>query len=308
MRILSICVVRDEHDIIQETITCALEWSDRIFVLDNGSTDGTWEQLQEFAARNSEISLVGRELGAFRDELRGEVYSMCRHEADPGDWWCWLDADEFYIDDPRTFLKRIPPRFGFVRSATFNYYFTDRDLAAYERDPESWLRRPVQDRLRYYENNWSEGRFVRHRADLRWAGKIWPPNRGRIHRRRIRLKHFQYRSPEQIARRLEIRQPQFNIFRHESAVALAVPTADADYRWVRDWLRHLSKGKATWRDRIREAALCQYDAGDGLLVLREDLMPRLPPRLLDIARASLQASQFGTLVLQPYTAWRRRRS
>ena len=306
MKIFSLCVVRDECDVIEETLVSALRWSDRIFILDNGSTDGTWELLLALASRHAKISLIGRELGPFRDELRGEVYMRCRSEAVRGDWWCRLDADEFYIDDPRAFLDGVPSQFGFVRSATLNYYFTDRDLIEYTVDPTNWLRRPVQARLRYYQNNWSEGRFVRHHTDLRWDGHIWPPNRGRIHRDRIRLKHFQYRSPEQIERRLAIRQRQANIFRHESAIIMPVPRPGDGRDWVNGWLKHASIGKATWRDRIRDASQCDYDAGDGRFVLREELMPPLPSRSLDMIRASLQASRLGTLILQPYMSWRYR--
>lgn len=306
MKVFSICVVRDECDVIEETLLAALRWSARIFILDNGSTDGTWELLQALASRHAQIHVVGRELGAFRDELRGEVYAQCRSEAAPGDWWCRLDADEFYIDDPRTFLAGVPSRFGFVRSATLNYYFTDRDFAEYTRDPTGWLRCPVQARLRYYQNNWSEGRFVRHHTDLRWVGHIWPPNRGRIHRARIRLKHFQYRSPEQIRRRLAIRQRQTDIFMHEAATILATPNPGDGHGWVSEWLKRASFGTATWRDRIRDATQCDYDAADGRFVLRDDLMPPLPSRSLDLIRASLQASRLGTWILQPYMSWRHR--
>jgi hypothetical protein len=217
-----------------------------------------------------------------------------------------LPNASYFYDDPRDFLSRVPRKFGFIRSATFNYYFTDRDLAAYERNPDAWLARPVRDRLRYYENNWSEGRFVRHKSNLRWANNIWPPNRGRIYRDRIRLKHFQYRSPEQITRRLSIRQPQSNVFQHEAGKAMATPASGANHRWVEEWLRQSDRSKATWRDRIRSANSCKYDAGDGQLVLQEELMPRLPNPALDIIRALLQASQIGNLILKPYTAWRDR--
>lgn len=43
MKIFSICCVRGENDIVGETLKAALDWSDQIFVFDNGSTDGTWE-------------------------------------------------------------------------------------------------------------------------------------------------------------------------------------------------------------------------------------------------------------------------
>ncbi len=306
MRILSICIVRDEADIIAETLRSAARWSDRIYVLDNGSTDGTWEILQQVALEVPGVRLLGRQEGPFREEMRGEVFAKVRAEARPGDWWCRLDADEIYIDDPKQFLARVPSGFGFVRSATFNFYFTDRDLAEYTRDPVAWLRRPVQERLRYYQNNWSEGRFVCHRSDLRWVGHIWPPNRGRIHRERIRLRHFQYRSPEQIARRLVIRQPQPGSFRHESSRTLAVPRPGDGRDWVFAWMKRAPMEPATWKDRIRDASSCDHDEGDGNLTSRDDLMPALPPPALDAIRAGLQATRLGTLLLRPYMAWRHR--
>ncbi len=307
MRIICICVVRDEVDVIAETLRAAMRWSDRILVLDNGSTDGTWEVLQDLSSSHPALHLVGREGGIFREEMRGEIFARFGSEATSDDWWCRLDADEMYVDDPREFLAQVPIGFGFVRSATLNFYFTDRDLAEYTRNPTAWLARPVHERLRYYQNNWSEGRFVRHRPDLRWLGHIWPPNRGRIHRERIRLKHFQYRSPEQIARRLAIRQPQPGIFRHESSRSLAVPRPGEGHDWVFAWMKRTPMEPATWEHRVREAALCDYDAGDGRLVVREELMPALPRPALDVIRATLQASRIGALLLRPYLAWRHRR-
>lgn len=51
MRIYSLCLVKDEADIIEYTLSRAAEWSHRIFVMDNGSTDGTWELVQRLARR-----------------------------------------------------------------------------------------------------------------------------------------------------------------------------------------------------------------------------------------------------------------
>ncbi len=39
--------------------------------------------------------------------------------------WCRLDSDEIYIDDPINFLSAVPDKYGFVFSASFNFYFTD---------------------------------------------------------------------------------------------------------------------------------------------------------------------------------------
>jgi Glycosyl transferase family 2 len=198
MKIFSICCVRDENDIVGETLEAALSWSDRIFVFDNASADGTWETVQEIARKNSRIEIVGHDDRTFTDELRGEIFESCRSVAAAGDWWCRLDSDEIYIDDPHRFLANVPDKYGFVYSASFDFYFTDVDLRSYEKDPSKWLAQPVRERLKFYQNNWGEPRFVRHRNDLHWAGLVWPANRGRIFPSRIRLKHFPYRSPAQM--------------------------------------------------------------------------------------------------------------
>src|SRR3954471_17952615 len=150
MKIFSICCVRDENDIVEETLASALAWNDRIFVFDNGSVDGTWDTIQAVARHNSKIEVVGRDSRTFTDELRGLIFESCKGLASPGDWWCRLDSDEIYIDDPRCFLRSIPAKYGFVFSASFDFYFTDIDLRTYEADPSQWLARPVQERLKYY--------------------------------------------------------------------------------------------------------------------------------------------------------------
>ena len=90
---------------------------------------------------------------------------------------------------------------------------------------------PVPERIRHYQNNWSEPRFVRHRENLRWEAETWPPNRGLSSPKRIRLKHYQYRSPEQIARRIGIRQTLLTIFPHEAKRELCVPDNAARSDW-----------------------------------------------------------------------------
>jgi hypothetical protein len=69
------------------------------------------------------------------NNLRRFPFAHYRHRSQTGDWWCQLDADEIYIDSPRDFLADVPPNCDTVWSASFQYYFTDDDLARYERVP-----------------------------------------------------------------------------------------------------------------------------------------------------------------------------
>ncbi len=45
MQIHSICLVKNEADIIEQTLKAGIDWSDFIYVFDNGSSDGTWEKV-----------------------------------------------------------------------------------------------------------------------------------------------------------------------------------------------------------------------------------------------------------------------
>lgn len=45
MKIHCVCVVKDEVDVIEQTLKAASQWSDFIYVLDNGSCDHTWEKV-----------------------------------------------------------------------------------------------------------------------------------------------------------------------------------------------------------------------------------------------------------------------
>ena len=45
-KIYSLLLVKNEADIIRTSILAAAQWSDKVIVMDNGSTDGTWEIVQ----------------------------------------------------------------------------------------------------------------------------------------------------------------------------------------------------------------------------------------------------------------------
>ena len=102
----AICVVKNEADIVESSLRTALQWADRIIVYDGDSTDGTWEKV--CAMRSERIVPWKQDGKVFQESLRAEVFNAFRQGARSGDWWCHLDADEFYIDDPRAFLSKVP--------------------------------------------------------------------------------------------------------------------------------------------------------------------------------------------------------
>lgn len=282
MRIHGLCMVKDEADVVEECLRAAAVWCDHIYVFDNGSVDGTWEIVQRLAAQLPAIVAWRHEAVPFTDGLRAEIYEAFRGEARPGDWWCRVDADEFYVDDPRAFLAAVPERDRVVWTASLSYYLTDRDAERHAADPEAYGDGvPVAQKIRYYVNHWSEPRFFRHRRGLTWNDDTgFPPevHTWRVHPRRIVLKHYPYRSPQQIERRLAVRSEAVarGVFEHEAIADWG--TAVASVRETRALLDRtaVEHTGTQWRERIVPADTLDFDALDGRLAINEDLMPPLP--------------------------------
>jgi glycosyltransferase involved in cell wall biosynthesis len=255
MRIHSICLVKDESDIIEQTLRAAVEWSDFIYVFDNGSTDGTWEKVLNLSRGLTQVIAYKQEDCVFHDSLRAQVFHHYRSNSQPGDWWCRLDADEIYIDHPRLFLADVPSAYQAVWSASFQYYLTHKDVEIYQHSPESYADEvPIEQKCRYYLNDWSEARFFRDDARLVWDLDEGWSYFGAIYPVRIRLKHYQYRSPPQMQKRLENRL-KTETFIHEANRMLE---------------------SADWSKRIRIETQLDYDAHDQQYMLREHLMPKIP--------------------------------
>lgn len=245
MRIFGLSLVKNEADIIRTSLQESLRWCDRIFVFDNGSTDATWNHVQAAARDNSRVVAFKQDPRPFDDALRADLFNAFRHEAGKGDWWCRLDADEFYIDDPRAFLASVSPSHHVVWGSWLQYFLTTADLPRFTAADEQMPPEITPENFpRYYQTKGGEARFFRHRAGLLWNSGAWPAHLGLIEPRRIRVKHFQYRSPAQIQRRLDTRR---------AAAASG-------------WAHFTHSTQESWRDKVADPAALNLDRGDGQYV------------------------------------------
>ncbi len=293
MRFHAMCVVKNEADVLAETLTRAAAWCDHIYVFDNASTDGSWEIVLDLARRHPQIVPFRQSDQVFTERLRRDIFMNYRDRAEPGDWWCRLDADEIYIDNPRDFLPQVPKQFDLVWGALFQYCFTDQDLIRYEQEPSLYDDGvPVGQKCRYYINNWSEPRFFRQHNGLFWRNKPkngWPSLVTHFADRRIRVKHYQYRSPQQIQRRIAVRWQAAARggfpFPHEVLAGFRqsigdVPEVTKADEWAkRAQLRAVELGgppEDAWRQRVVSASGLVLDGSESDYVLREDLMPAIP--------------------------------
>jgi glycosyltransferase involved in cell wall biosynthesis len=252
MNIFGMMVVKNEVDIVEHALRAASEWCDAIYVLDNGSDDGTWEVVRRMAGENPAIVVHGRSSEPFTDWLRGRLFNAYRERARAGDWWCRLDADEIYVNSPRAFLAEVTSD-DVVWAIHLQYYFTSEDLVRYEINPQLYHSLlPPTERYHFYLADSSEPRFFRHRTRLKWQAGAWPIHCGTVYPKRILVRHYQFRSPPQM----------------QTRIATRVTVAKRGGQKFPHW------SEREWKSLICESRGLHYDSGNGEFIIDENVLPR----------------------------------
>ena len=214
MRFHGVMMVRDEADIVEETIRGLMTWLDALHVLDTGSTDGTREVLRGLAAADRRVSIIDDVCGGgaleFANNLRGVIFERAKGTFEDGDWVGRLDADEFYHESPRAWLAaNVRPWEGAVYAQMYEFMVTHREAADWEagREGAADRARPVAWRRRRYAiEPVVELRLFRYRRGMRW---MWESSRplyaGVPAAARIPVRHYRWRDPEQMRRRCVLR-------------------------------------------------------------------------------------------------------
>jgi glycosyltransferase involved in cell wall biosynthesis len=201
-KIHCILLLKNDEDIIELCLREAAKWAHKIYIYDGASTDGTWEIVQRMA---SDVIIPWKsEDKVFQEYLRLEVFNAFLDSVPPGDWWCQLNSDEFYVESPALFLDRIPRASQVVWGNYIEYYLTDKDVGTVN------FNQPMEEVLKalhYYRCICSERRFFKHRRNLQWGPTdAWPRHLGIVERERITFRHYPYRTPQQIQARLDRRR------------------------------------------------------------------------------------------------------
>ena len=209
VKLYGIGTAKNEDDVIGDSIEHALGYCDKVIYIDNNSTDRTWDVINEKAAEHpGRVVAFAQITRPYVEGLREVIYNAFNDtELGANDWWMKLDADEFIAEDPRPVVdEAMAAGNDVIRAWHAQFYFTDVDLAAWERGEEDTTL-PITERRMYYRTNWRQVHLWKN-----VPGEVWrdltrsiPEQTVRIHGRAVQNRHYQYRDPDQIAERLATR-------------------------------------------------------------------------------------------------------
>jgi glycosyltransferase involved in cell wall biosynthesis len=224
MRLHAFLLVRDEGDIIAQTLAHLAACFDRVHVLDTGSTDETWPIVQDFARCEPHVTAHARWDVSGNVGRRAYMFERVRETISPGDWIARVDADEFYHIPPRDFLREfVAPHesrvfaqhyeFVVLRSELDEWERIERDTGAPPPAPQNIQRE--RTRCILDESMWFEYRLFRFRRTMRWHHSQGNPfNPGLTARLRIPIRHYRWRSLAQMRSRLALRAAQSKLDPH----------------------------------------------------------------------------------------------
>lgn len=204
-------IVRDEADVIPETLAHLCTWADEIVILDTGSVDGTREIIDQWQRDESRIRVLEHDPIFYSNAARKIIFDAARSRMRRGDWFVRADADEFYPVSPPEFVARwCRGCDGQVFKHAFDSTLTEAEFERWRSDPASspLEAASVRERgLKFAENDYLEPRMNRYRPSMRWHAGEFAPRRGGVPcERRLTIEHFRYRHPMQLARRLLLRR------------------------------------------------------------------------------------------------------
>jgi len=242
MKFHAVIPVRDEGDVILESLTSYLRWADYIHIFDTGSVDDTWNIVLSLARKEPRIVPIGSETVYFRDTLvRAYIFDRARKYMDDGDWFVRADADEFHHIAPPDFVRNFMKRH---ETAAWHQYYdfclTRPEVDEWERsaDPLADRQRPIQERRRHYTmGTYSEPRLCRYRRTMQWPEDYsFPVNAGFVAEKRLPIRHYPHRDPLQLRRRCLIRAAMMA----DPENRRAWTRADEHHWSVSDWRRFVT--------------------------------------------------------------------
>jgi len=232
----ALLVVRDEVDIVEESLSHLSSWADAVYVFDTGSVDGTWKSVRSVAEENSKIHTIARKPVYFSlPKVRSYLFNQAREHMQDGDWFLRVDADERYHVPPPEFVERYMKSHETVAwRQYYDFRLTEEDVRAWEEGKAgiSDRERPIEDRRRHFTvKRSSEPRLCQYRATMKWPNHAsFPYNSGVVAGERLPIRHYPHRDPLQMAKRYALRSIQVRAENSKTDKSLEHHWAEEDWR------------------------------------------------------------------------------
>ncbi len=201
-KIFAVCLVKNEEDIIADCLRHAARFCDRIYVIDNASTDRTWEIVQDLG--RPPIVPVGSLDFPYREYLRVWFMGAKKEELGPDNWWYILDADMFLDGDPRGAVNEAEGEGADAIGVNIvNFHLTRNEVEAARREgrEEGW-----RDRVFYHLYESGEIDLFKNTPHLDYGicARL-PLGLTREYSRRLISRHYPHRSAAQLEKRIRSR-------------------------------------------------------------------------------------------------------
>src|ERR1051325_8244421 len=196
MKLFGLFVVQNEGDIIRDILAFLrkLNVYETIFFYDLGSEDDTFSKALEFKDILCDPQVLNQ---VYTNQLRYDLLTKHTSLYHEGDWVSIIDADEFYADDPKQLIQKAEnENANCIKTYQADFMFTDLDIKNIENEDPAL---PVFERRKYYLIRWSEERFYKYLPEREIFSNSRPCSLKLLNR------HYPYRSPEQIQRRIKTR-------------------------------------------------------------------------------------------------------
>jgi hypothetical protein len=207
-KLFGVCFVKNEDDIIADSVTHAAQFCDKVFVIDNASTDRTWDIVNGLQLDNL-VPVCSKDF-IFRDYLRLRFMETRKEELGIDNWWYIFDADEFLLEEPFEAIAQAEAEGAdCIAIGMVNFYITIdefRQMQKGERE-ETWC-----DRKYYIPYESGKIEFVKNTKYLDYGVcDIIPLGLTKECSRRLPIKHYPYRSLTQLEKRVSTRygNPEF---------------------------------------------------------------------------------------------------
>ena len=202
---IGLLMTYNEADIIEEMMEHNRHSVDAIFALD-GSDDGTDEILASYGEvkkifKDSEVAPNER----VRDYHRQALLDAAVERYGYDHWFTIMHGDEFFHNDPLEMIERAE------RQGAKRINWAAMQFFLHPSDKPVNMKLTVQERLRWYSPFWVELRQFKGVKAMHYQtgkhGQVVPEGVGwQPYFKMPILKHYPYRSPEQMKKRLDAMQ------------------------------------------------------------------------------------------------------